>query len=462
MRESHPLYVEGSLSWLLAPVEPPVAQTDAANSPSLSANRSESALSQTLLNQGASLSRITSSVEELHDTMSDLKQSFKALRLELNTTTPSNRSQDYHGDEAMEMLKTVLKELQSKSDDIEKLKLENDSLKWRNKCLQGHQASAIPVTPRLLPDHSIPQVQSPGFLTEGGPRDLAVAATQMPVADSFDEDNEIMDDEANQSSLTHVKVPLKPAADNPPGCSPQVAQQEQGLSPGFQQSKSRRDSGEPATKRLRLTMTEEQESLNSAGGVSLSEPVKERKRGRPLGARKSQKALPPDEPRTPSTEQASSNTTVPGVVDTTTEETQPKSADASENTRPRGRRRRARSKVSPSGSTSQTTSRAPSTASRVTRRARKSQEGSKPRQKLTLQNGVPARPAGFEVAVNVAELTPESVVNENDPFKQKADQNPWRESDNESEEYQAKVAARDLLAKTAMEREEAMADDIIR
>ncbi|OKL58459.1 hypothetical protein UA08_05990 [Talaromyces atroroseus] len=458
MKESHPLFVGGSLSWLLEAVEQPVAQTDAEGSPSFSTGRRETALSQTLLNQGASLSRISSSVEELHDTMSDLKQSFKALRLELNTTTPSTRSQEYHGDEAMDMLRTVLKELQSKSDEIEKLKLENDSLKWRNKCLQEHQAGTNTLGPQVPELKALPQVQSPAFLAEAGTSGLPVAATQIPIADTFEEDNEIMDHttdhEINPSSMAPVKVPLKPAANNPPA-SPAVAAQEQVPGPGFV-SRSRRGSGEPATKRLRLTRTEEIESPTSGSGASTSQPVKERKRGRPLGRRKSQQALPTEEPRTPSTEQALSNT---NGADTGTEDNQSKAADAattSENPRPRGRPRRARSRASPSGSTSQATSRAPSASSRVTRRARKSQEAAKSRDNLTVQN--PSRPAGFEVAVNVAELTPESVVNEHELITQKGNQNLGPEPDDESLQYQAKLAARDLLAKTAMEREEAMDD----
>lgn len=458
MKETHALFTEDPISWLLAPVEQSVTQPEPASSSLLSKSRSETALSQTLLNQGASLNKISHSVDELHDTMSDLKQSFKALRLELNTT-PSTRSQEYNGDEAMEMLKTVLKELQAKSDEIEKLKLENESLKLRDKCRQGRHLSATPITPQNLEGRSIPEVQSPGFLIEHGKRALLTAATEIPIPDSFDEDHEIMDHTPSNeaaSPIPPVKVPLKPAAENPPTSS--RPRQEQDTNPQSG-SRRRRSSGEPATKRLRLTMTEDQE-IRADSSAGTSQPVKERKRGRPSGRRKSEALPPTQQLLTPSTEDAVSNTNAASVApETQTNVAQPSSATASsamETSRPStGRRRRGRSKASLSRSASQAASRPPSDSPK-SHGANKSQDEPKSQDKPTLQNSLPGRASEFEVAVNVAELTPESVINENELFP-KGDQIAGRELE-ESRQRQAKVAARDLLAKAAMEREEAMAD----
>lgn len=467
MRESHPLFVEGSLSWLLGPVEPTVAQIEA-GSPSFSASRSESALSQTLLNQGASLSRISSSVEELHDTMSDLKQSFRSLRLELNTT-PSSRSQEYHGDEAMEMLRTVLKELQAKSAEIEKLRLENESLKLKARCMQGRQLSGTPGTIRHFDDHPIPEVQSPGFLNGYGKRELQGAGTQFQIADSFDDDDvetleHTTNDRTDHLAIAPVKIPLKPAADVVPSLR-RLAQYEQDLSPGSV-SRKRRDSGEPATKRLRLTLTEGPESPSTAVAVDISQPPKDKKRGRPNGARKSQQGVATVEPQTPSITDTSSNTNTTAATAATaadeaqTEERANNTVETvanSGNTRTRGRPRRALSKASVTRSTSKAASRAPSPI--VTRQANKTQETPKSQENPAVANGIPSK--GFEVAVNLAELTPESVVHESDIIVQRADQDTGpsgKEPRDDNKQRQAKVAARDLLAKAAMEREEAMAD----
>lgn len=485
MRESHPIFVEGSLSWLLAPpVERSVTKRITRTESSAVVNRSETALSQTLLNQGASLSRISSSVEELHDTMADLKQSFKSLRLELNTT-PSIRGQGSHGDDAMEMLRTVLKELQSKSDEIEKLKLENESLKLRYEVVQRRQISATPVTQRALEEPSILEVQSPGFLTDRGRRDLLVATSPMPIADSFEEeDNEVMDQHATSDEaaiempIPPVKVPIKPPANNSlSSARPAAAEHEQASTIVPAAPRSRRDSGEPATKRRRLAPTEELESASSGLAKNQQQPpAKEKKpRGRKPGWRRSLQSLPSEEPLTPTTAEPAGG----GLETAETGKNQPNSAldttrASAENTQQQQqqeqpkvvRRRRGRSKASsPSRSTTTTTT---SQVSSRTRRATKSQGdddnaeeaeealNAKVPKELTLENKIPERAAGFEVAVNVAELTPESVVNENELFAH-IQRREAPDDDETEKQHQAKVAARDLLAKAAMEREEAMA-----
>ncbi|EED22773.1 conserved hypothetical protein [Talaromyces stipitatus ATCC 10500] len=468
MRESHPLFVEGSLSWLLAPVEQTPAPNESANNTPLSATHSEARLSQTLYNQGASLSRISNTVEELHDTMADLKQSFKALRLELNTT-PSARNPEYHGDEAMQMLRTVLKELQSKSDEIEKLKLENESLKLKARYLQGRPLSAVPTTPRMLEDAAMPEEQSPGFLNESGKRGLLGASTQLQIADSFEDHEPAMEHtttpEVAQHTTAPVKVPLKPAADILSGPK-QLTQQEQDLAvpTGFRR---RRESGEPATKRPRISSTEDPESSDT--NVDVESHVPRKRRGRPSESRRSLQAA--SHPRTPSTLSISDPSTInqPNTEIQTADERVTDRPDNSENTQPARKPGNRRSRKVTSRSNSQAASRARSASPRVTRNSAKlvEENGGKQAEKPTLGNEPPGRRGGgFEILVNVAELTPESVVNENDLFNrlghpQEEDGsagNVGEKTTDDSEQRQARVAAREMIVKAAMEREEAMAD----
>lgn len=456
MRESQPLFVEGSLSWLLAPVEQANAPSESASNRPLSASRSEAALSQTLYNQGASLNRISNTVEELHDTMSDLKQSFKTLRLELNTT-PSVRNPEYHGDEAMQMLRTVLKELQNKSDEIEKLKLENESLKLKAKYWQGGPMGSAPMTPRALKEATMPEVQSPGFLHDSGKTGMISGTTQLQITHSFNKEHEHTAIEHTASSgvveydTAPVKVPLKPAAEILSE-SQRLAQRE-GLAV-TSGSRRRRESGEPAAKRPRLALTEDPESSESNEDVE-SNP-RRRKRGRPSGRKSLQAAA-----HIPLVTNLSTGTNVDADTEVPMAENRPIEAPDNAETQLRRKSRKGRSRTI----TSQPASRPPSLSPRVTRGGTKLNEedttaSTKPTEKPTLENEPLNRSGGFEIAVNVAELTPESVVNENELFAlvQQRDDGTGKEASDESEQRQAKVAAREMIVKAAMEREEAMAD----
>lgn len=457
MRESNPLFVEGSLSWLLAPVEQTITPNESASNVSLSASRSEAVLSQTLYNQGASLNKISNTVEELHDTMSDLKQSFRALQLELNTT-PSARNSEYHGDEAMDMLRTVLKELQHKSDEIEKLKLENESLKLKAKYWQGRPIGGAPMTPRVLEGAAMPEVQSPGFLNDSGKRGLISGSTQLQITHSFDEEMEHTASSEVEYETAPVKVPLKPAAEILPKA--QRLLQREGLE-ATNSSRRRRESGEPATKRPRLALPEDPESSESNVDVESNPPPK--KRGRPSG-RKSLQATTTRTPQTPSVLNPAASTNAD--ADTEIRTTDDRQADALVNTdtQPRRKSRKGRSRTMTSRSTSQPASRPPSLSPRVTRGGTKLNEEdattAKPTEKPSLENELPNRSAGFEIAVNVAELTPESVVNEDELSAriQQKDNQAGKKTSEANEQRQAKVAAREMIVKAAMEREEAMAD----
>ncbi|PCH00027.1 Hypothetical protein PENO1_050320 [Penicillium occitanis (nom. inval.)] len=462
MRESNPLFVKGSLSWLLAPVEQTIPLNEPASNASLPTSRSEAVLSQTLYNQGASLNKISNTVEELHDTMSDLKQSFRALQLELNTT-PSARNSEYHGDEAMDMLRTVLKELQHKSDEIEKLKLENESLKLKAKYWQGRPMGGAPTTPRVL-EHAMPEVQSPGFLNDSGRRGLISGSTQLQITHSFDREHEhtgmehTASNEVVQYETAPVKVPLKPAAEILPEA--QRLLQREGLD-ATTGSRRRRESGEPATKRPRLALTEDPESSESNVDVESNPPPK--KRGRPSSRKSLQATM-----RTPQTQSVSNpaaSTNADAETELPTTEDRPVDAPDKTDTQPRRKSRKGRSRTITSRSTSQPASRPPSLSPRLTRGGTKLNDedttaATKPTDKPSLENELPNRSAGFEIAVNVAELTPESVANEDYLFariQQKQDQSGKKNSE-ANEQRQAKVAAREMIVKAAMEREEAMAD----
>ncbi|CRG91766.1 hypothetical protein PISL3812_08818 [Talaromyces islandicus] len=438
MKESQPIFREGSLSWLLFPDQQVVSQVGSAESASGS-HVPEAALSKAIQNQGLSLHRISSSVDELHDTMADLKESFRALRLELNTTS-SYRGQVGQCDEAMDMLKIVLRELQCKADEIEKLKLENDSLKLKTRYLEERQQSGLALTPHLPDSRCIPTVQSPGFLNETEGRRSPKFITTGQVADSFEGDNESIDHGAVFEPSQPVRVPLKPAAET----LPMHIRQSQDDRNSQGTTRPRRDSGEPATKRQRLNESED------SGGPPTGEPTRERPRGRP---RKSQ----------PSISQAQQNSNLPTTttIENSQEALQNSSvedssvhpvdeATGSEGPKPRGRRRTA----SKASSTSQAKSRVTRQSKTLERDLRQPPES----QDETIETMESLKnPA--EVAVSVAELTPESEIESHlFPTKGKEGNQVDEGRRENSKERRNRVSNRHTLAKAAMEREEAMAD----
>jgi hypothetical protein len=437
MKETQPMFREGSLPWLLFPDQQVVSQTDSAEGASGCSNVPEAALNKAIQNQGLSLHRISSSVDELQDTMADLKQSFRALRLELNTTS-SYRGQVGQCDEAMDMLKIVLKELQSKADEIEKLKLQNDSLKLKSRHMEERQQNGPPLTPRLL-DGLIPAVQSPGFLDEHEGHQSPRFITTGRVADSFEGDNESIDHATVFEPAQPVKIPLKPAAET----LPMHIRQSQDDRHSQGTTRPRRDSGEPATKRQRLNNVSEE-----SGSPATAQPVRERQRGRP---RRSQASIPhaqqiPNPPTTTSMVDGQE-----AVLDTSVEDSSVHPVEevtSSEGPKPRGRPRT----ISKSSSTSQA-------KPKVTRRRSKAQDTDSPKppesQDKTIEtNDSLKTPA--EVAVSVAELTPESEIESHLSANRKEGGEGGNRSN--SKERKNRVSDRDTLAKAAMEREEAMAD----
>jgi hypothetical protein len=365
----------------------------------------------------------------------------------------------------MEMLRTVLKELQHKSDEIDKLKLENESLKLKARYLQGRPMGGAPMTPRVLEGAAMPEVHSPGFLNDSGKRGLISGNTQLQITHSFEEAHEHTAVEHTASSaVIHyesapVKVPLKPAADIVP--SPQRLAQREGLGV-ISGSRRRRESGEPAAKRARLALTEDPESSESNVDVESNPPP--RKRGRPSGRKSLQAAT--RTPQIPSLPNPAASTNVDADKEIPTTEDRPVEApDNTDSTQLRRKSRKGRSRTITSRPASQPASRPPSPSSRVTRGGTKLQDedtatGTKSTEKPSLENELPNRLGGFEIAVNVAKLTPESVVNEDELFAriQEKEDTAVKKAGDENEQRQAKVAAREMIVKAAMEREEAMAD----
>ncbi|KAL4920780.1 hypothetical protein BDW62DRAFT_164095 [Aspergillus aurantiobrunneus] len=164
---------------------------------------------------GLSLDHISSSVSTLHDTMHELKNAFTAMRIELNGPSRFSNEHDLANPD-FNMVTTVLKELKSKADEIEKLKLEIEALKFRNRYVEEHTARQT--LPALTVEAPLPEVATPGLLQEGRKRPFPFpehyhGARERPVADSFDNDGDeedsIVDFSLEETSIPSVKIPLK-------------------------------------------------------------------------------------------------------------------------------------------------------------------------------------------------------------------------------------------------------------
>ncbi|RDW74568.1 uncharacterized protein DSM5745_07230 [Aspergillus mulundensis] len=170
--------------------------------------------------QGQSLDHISSSVSTLHDTMHELKNAFTAMRIELNGPNRFPSEQDLANTD-FNMVTTVLKELKSKADEIEKLKLEIEALKLRNRFMD--EQTARQAQQSLVVEAPLPEVRSPGLLQgDHGSRKRPFPFPEhyngvhgRPVPDSFDDDD--LEDNLAEFSLgereidipSSVKIPLK-------------------------------------------------------------------------------------------------------------------------------------------------------------------------------------------------------------------------------------------------------------
>ncbi|KAL4806335.1 hypothetical protein BDV18DRAFT_126160 [Aspergillus unguis] len=163
--------------------------------------------------QGLSLDNISTSVSTLHDTMHELKNAFTAMRIELNG--PSRFPSDHElANTDFNMVTTVLRELKSKADEIEKLKLEIEALKFRNRYVEEHTARQS--LPTLAVESPLPEVATPGLLQGGRKRPYPFpehyqGGRDRPIPDSFDEDDEdsMADFSLEESTMPSVKIPLR-------------------------------------------------------------------------------------------------------------------------------------------------------------------------------------------------------------------------------------------------------------
>ncbi|KAL5048381.1 hypothetical protein BDW71DRAFT_177578 [Aspergillus fruticulosus] len=165
--------------------------------------------------QGQSLDHISSSVSNLHDTMHELKNAFTAMRIELNGPNRFLNEQDLANTD-FNMVATVLKELKSKADEIEKLKLEIEALKLRNRFAEEHTARQTQHS--LVVEAPLPEVRSPGLLQGSRKRPFPFpehynGARQRPEPDSFDDEDGLEDNMAEfslaETNTPPVKIPLK-------------------------------------------------------------------------------------------------------------------------------------------------------------------------------------------------------------------------------------------------------------
>ena len=217
MRTVAPLFKEGALERIMNPTpkEPRRDRTSIQPGALVPAGSTgmggyDSSVSTQMQHQGISIDHISNSVSNLHDTMSELKQSFTTLRIELNGpgrfySELGNQAGDFN------MVATVLRELKSKSDEMEKLKLEMEALKFKNRYLE--EQSTKQSGPMLGLEEAIPEIHSPGLLHGNRKRswpDSFPSGRTQPIADSFDDEGDIYDDfSLADAPVQPMKIPLK-------------------------------------------------------------------------------------------------------------------------------------------------------------------------------------------------------------------------------------------------------------
>lgn len=241
-------------------------------------------MQQQMQHQGRSIDQISSSVNNLQDTMNDLKHSFTSLRIELNGP---NRHMGDHGPNSgpgFDMIATVLKELKSKSEEIEKLTLEIEALKLKNRFMEDrrpaeHYGSQM--------SGQLPEVKSPGLLQAGRKRawpDAFSNGRTHQIADSFDEEEMVDDLSLSELPIHPARIPLKESRDIPQGprndsyssgspSLPIEGRQQNGSTASSTQHGAFINPDQSPAKRQRLTQPRG-EAPNPA-------PNPERKRGRP-------------------------------------------------------------------------------------------------------------------------------------------------------------------------------------
>lgn len=230
MRTVQPVFKQGALERLICPPkEPPRRNPDLAQGSALvpagctDPTTLDPTMQRQMLHQGRSIDQISNSVNHLQDTMSDLKHSFTALRIELNGPGRNLGEGSVLQGQDFDMIAMVLKELKSKSDEIEKLKLEIEALKLKNRYMGvtlPHQQESLSI---MNMNASLPEVRSPGLLQAGRKRNWPDAFSgdrSQVIADSFDEDDMVDEMSLSDPPMYSSRVPLnderQPAITNGP------------------------------------------------------------------------------------------------------------------------------------------------------------------------------------------------------------------------------------------------------
>ncbi|KAJ5371638.1 hypothetical protein N7517_003644 [Penicillium concentricum] len=230
MRTVQPVFKQGALERLICPPkEPPRRNPDLVQGSALvpagctDPTTLDPSMQKQMLHQGRSIDQISNSVNHLQDTMSDLKHSFTALRIELNGPGRNLGEGSVLQGHDFDMIAMVLKELKSKSDEIEKLKLEIEALKLKNRYMGvtlPHQQESLSI---MSMNAALPEVRSPGLLQAGRKRnwpDAFPGDRSQTIADSFDEDDMVDEMSLSDPPMTNSRIPLndhrQPAITNGP------------------------------------------------------------------------------------------------------------------------------------------------------------------------------------------------------------------------------------------------------
>ncbi|KAL4942786.1 hypothetical protein BDV06DRAFT_156152 [Aspergillus oleicola] len=282
--------------------------------------------------QGVSLDHISSSVSNLHDTMHELKNAFTAMRIELNGPSRLPNEHDF-ANPNFNMVSTVLKELKSKADEIEKLKLEIEALKFRNRYVEEHTARQA--LPTLTVEAPIPEVASPGLLQGSRKRAFPFeehyqGSRERPVPDSFDDpgdEDSMVDFSLEETSIPSVRVPLK------------------GNGTAAEQTQDHSSSRSPPRLQIEVGHT----LHHTPPSLSVDEPAAKRQRlstnGNSSGTKKP-RGRPPRKPITQNTQPDTTSTTKSVSLNEHNGNDQNSTENDSQTTRNRSRSKRGRSRAS--------------------------------------------------------------------------------------------------------------------
>lgn len=217
MRTADPIFNDGALDRLLFPTPKEPSRRDRTSvqegalvpAGARDIHSLDPSMQQQMKHQGRSIDQISNSVNHLQDTMTDLKHSFTTLRIELNSPARHMGGTGPNERPGFDMIATVLKELKSKSEEIEKLKLEIEALKLKNRFMEDRKLN-LDYTSQA--EGALPEVQSPGLLQAGRKRawpDAFPGGHSQPIADSFDEEDMVDDLSLSDLPLQTTRLSFK-------------------------------------------------------------------------------------------------------------------------------------------------------------------------------------------------------------------------------------------------------------